>query len=72
MENGNEFYSESKYSVGLLSCKYLVNCGSNQRRDFSVEFIIEIEFGKFYMHLKSDYGDIRMKVSPQSIWIHCS
>ena len=34
-------YSESKYSVELLSCKYLVNRWSDQHGDFSVEFRIE-------------------------------
>ncbi len=34
-------YSESKYSVQLVSDKYLENGCSNQHRDFSVEFVIE-------------------------------
>ncbi len=36
-----KIYSESKYSVELLSCRYLKNWRSDQRGDFSVEFRIE-------------------------------
>ena len=53
-------YSEFKYSVELLSCKYFVNHWSDQRGDFSV------------LAPPLPYRDIYMRVTPQSIWIHCS
>ena len=31
----------------------------------------KIDSAKFYMNMKSGYRDICMKVTPQSIWIHC-
>ena len=34
-------------------------------------FDISIESVKFYMHMESGYRDICMRVTPQSIWIHC-
>ena len=47
-------YSESKYSVELLSCRYLSNCLS-------------------YTHVDptNHSRDICLKLTPQSIWIHC-
>ncbi len=81
-----KYYSESKYSVELLSSKYLVNSLSDQCGDFSIEFRMEkltifhlhltlnisIESADLYMHMESSYRDICMEVTPQSIWIHCS
>ena len=69
-------YSESKYSVESVSGKYLKNGWSDQHGDFSVEFVIEklttSEWMKLSGHMTGGYRDICIKVTPQSIWIHCS
>ncbi len=70
-------YSDSKYSVESVSGKYLENGLSDQHGDFSVEFVIEklttlsSECIKFNGYMRSSYRDICVKVTPQSIWIHC-